>query len=72
MNWKLVSEEGVPKPRIRYGNQYSTTEVSVDLLVSDGENVWYENYAFEIDKNLFKRSGITHYTRIDELEVPKS
>jgi hypothetical protein len=72
MNWNLKEEVGSPKPKYATTGNITTMTVSTEVIVSDGESVWHENYCFEEDSDHFENSNITHWIEIDKIPVPKN
>ncbi len=68
MSWRTIKDDGQPSAKVTTMGKHRVMESSVELLVSDGESVWHENHGFDHETSLHK--SITHYIRIDEIQLP--
>lgn len=46
MEWNSIKDSGLPKRKYAGTGEYRTMSVSVDLLIYDGDSVWFATYYF--------------------------
>ena len=66
MNWKSVREDGLPIMRYEDKGEYATIEATKECIVTDGEDVWVDNYCLE--EGFY--DSVTHYIIIEDIELP--
>ena len=72
INWKTVEDHGLPTFKTSKNDMgILVQEVSIDLIVTDGDDIWTETFYEDEQEWFLTKSGITAYYRLDELTIEK-